>query len=71
MGVKRVDKRRIDEMGVEVCVKEGFKKFLRSRLTRTGHVERMGDEKLAKRAHVQKMEGRGDEKDRNCDGILH
>ena len=36
---------------MEVGVKESFKKKLvRSRLKRAGHVERMGDEKLEKRA---------------------
>ena len=33
------------------------KKFARSRLTWAGHVERMGDEKVAQRADAQKMEG--------------
>ena len=59
MGVKRADKRRMDELRVEVGGKEGFKKTLvRSRLTRAGHVDRMGDGKLANRAHAQKVEGR-------------
>ena len=55
MGVKRADKRRMDEMRVEVGVTDSCKKkSMRSRLTRTGHVERIGDEKLT-----------------SCDGELH
>ena len=58
MGVSRADKRRVDEMRVKVGVKDSFKKKLvRSRLTRAGHVERMGDEKLTKRTDAQKMDG--------------
>ena len=46
-GVKRTDK-RIDELRVEVGVKESFKKTLvRSGLNWVGHVGRMGDETLA------------------------
>ena len=49
-------------------MKDSFeKKFVRSRLTWPGHVERMGDEKLTKRADAQKVEGKGGEEDRNCD----
>ena len=56
VGAKRADKRTMDELRVEVGVKEGFqKKLLRS--TWTGHVGKMGDEKLAKRADVPKVEG--------------
>ena len=69
MGVKRADKRRVDELRVEVGVKERFKKKLvRSSLTRAEHVERMGDEKLTRRTDAQKMDGDGGEEDRNCDG---
>ena len=51
MGVKKVDKRIMDELTVEVGMKESFMKTLMSsRLTWDGHVERMGDEKLAKGA---------------------
>ena len=39
MGVKRADKRRMDEMRVEVGVKEHFKKEL-VRCTWTGQVEK-------------------------------
>ena len=47
------------KLSVEVGVKESFRKNLvRSRLKWARHVERMGDEKLAKRADVQEMEGR-------------
>ena len=51
MGVRRVDKRRMDEVRVEAGVKESFKKKLvRSRLKRAGHVDRMDYEKFAKKA---------------------
>ena len=54
-----MDKRRMDELRVEVGVKESFKKNLvMSRLKWVGHVERMGDEKLAKGADTQKVEGK-------------
>ena len=44
-------------------MKKSFKKkFVSSRLTLAGYVERMGDEKLPQRA------GKGGEEDRNCDG---
>ena len=46
------------ELRVEVGVKEGFKKKLgRSRLKWTGHVERMGNRTIVKRANAQKVEG--------------
>ena len=49
--VKRANKRRMDELRVEVGVKESVKKKLvRSRLTLASHVERIGDEKLANRS---------------------
>ena len=45
--------------GVEVGVKESLKKKLvRSGLTWAGDMERMGDEKRAKRADAQNMEGK-------------
>ena len=45
MGVTRADKRRLDELRVEVGMNESFKKTLmRSGLTWAGHLERMGDE---------------------------
>ena len=53
VGVKRTEKRRTDELRVEVGVKDNFKKKLvRSSLTWAGHAE-----KLAKRANAQKVEG--------------
>ena len=68
VGVKRADKRRTDELKVEVGVKEMFKtKWARSSLTMASHAERMGEEELAKRADAQKVEGK---EDRNCDGGL-
>ena len=69
VAVNRVDKGRIDELTEEVGVKESFKKKLvRSRLKWAGHVERMGDEKLAKRADAQKVERKEGKEDRECDG---
>ena len=48
----------MDELRMEVGVKESFKKnMVTSRLKWVGHVERMGDEKLAKGADAQKVEG--------------
>ena len=46
VGVKRADKRRMDELTVEVGVKENVNtKLVRSRwLPWAGHLERMGDE---------------------------
>ena len=59
MGVKRADKRRLDELRVEVGVKERFKKTLvRRRLKLARHGERMGDGKLTKRADAEKVEGK-------------
>ena len=56
-------------MRVEVELKDSVKKTLaRSKLTRAGHVERMGDGKLAKRVDAQKVDGKGGEEDCNCDG---
>ena len=52
---------------MEVGVKEHFKKKLaRSSLTRAGRAERMGDEKLTKRADAQKVDGKQGKEDRNC-----
>ena len=59
MGVKTADKRRMDELRVDVGVKESYKeKLMRSRLKWARHVERMGDEELAERADAQKVEGK-------------
>ena len=49
-------------------MKESSKKKL-VRSTWAGHVGKMGDEKRAKRAHAQKVEGNGGEEDRNCNGV--
>ena len=38
------------------------KKLVRNSLTWAGHAERMGDEKLAKRADAQKVEGKRGER---------
>ena len=62
----------MDEMRLEVGVKGSFKKKLvKSRSTWAGHVKRMGDEKLKKRADAQKVEGNRGVEDRNGDGVLH
>jgi len=46
MGIKRVDKRRMEELRVEFGVEENFKKKLvRNLLKWVGHVERLGYEK--------------------------
>ena len=56
--LKGAVKRRLDELGVEVREKESIKKKLvRSRLKCAGHVDRMADERLVKRADVQKVKG--------------
>ena len=67
MGVKGADRRITDELRVEVEVKKHFKKKLaRSSLTWAGRAERMGDEKLTKRADAQKVEENQGKEDRNC-----
>ena len=71
MGGKRADERRIKEMRVEVGVKEKAKnKLARSRLTWAGHVDKKGDEWLAKRADAQKVERKRGEEEQNCNGGL-
>ena len=51
-------------------MKESSKnKLVRS--TWVGHVEKMGDEKLAKKQMPRKWKGNGGEEDQNCDGGLH
>ena len=67
-GVKRADKRRRDELRVEVGGKENVKtKLVKGRLKWAGHDERMGDEKLAG-SPCRKWRGKGGEEDRECDG---
>ena len=67
MGAKRADKRRMEELRMEVGVKGSFKKtFMRSSQKWAGHVGRMGDENQAKRADAQKGKtgmSRGDERE--------
>ena len=59
VGVKKVDQRRMDELRVEVRVRESLKNTLvRSRLKWAGHVKRMGGEKLAMKADARKVEGK-------------
>ena len=70
MGSKIADKRRTDELSVEVGVKENVKKKLaRSSLTWADHAESMEDEKLAERTDAQKVEGKRGKEDRKCDGV--
>ena len=45
-----------EELGVEVGVKESLRLHLWSKFKWASHVERTGDEKLAKRADAQKVE---------------
>ena len=67
-GSEEADKRRIDELRVEVGVKECFKETLvRRRLKRVGHVETMGNEKLAKERNWKE---KGGEEDQECDGRM-
>ena len=64
----RGSKRRMDELRVEVGVKECFKKKLvRCRLKWTKHVERMGGE-LAKRPDAHPESGRKRRQGREYDG---
>ena len=54
MGIKRADKRTIDELRVEVGMKESLKKKLvMSRLTWPVHVERLGDKKTGKESRCR------------------
>ena len=47
----------MNELRVEVGVKESFKtKLARSRVPWAGHVDRMGDDYLAKRADARKVD---------------
>ena len=56
------------EAGVKESVK---KKLVRRRLKWAGHVEKMGDEKLANRADALKMEGKRGWKTKIAMGGLH
>ena len=61
----------MDELGVEIVMKDSFKKKLvRRMLTRADHVERTEDKKLPKRADARNVQGKGGEVDRNCNGGL-
>ena len=58
-GVKIIDKRRMEELRVEVGVKESLtRKLVWSRLRWAGHVERMEGVRLTKRADALGVEGR-------------
>jgi len=65
------DKRRTNELRVEAGVKDNFKKTLASSsLTWAGYAERKGNEKLAKRAHAQKAEGKRGERERKLRWVI-
>ena len=58
-GVKRIDKRIMEDLREEVVVKESrTRKLVRSRLKWDGHVERMEGTRLKKREDVVGVEGR-------------
>ena len=58
-GIKRVDKRRTEELREDIGVKKSFRrKLARSWLKWAGHLERIAGERLTKRAGVPRMEGR-------------
>ncbi len=68
MGVKRADKRIMDGMTMEVGVKESFRnKLVTNRLTWAGHVESIGDEKLAE---SRCLEGGGGTKARKTEIVM-
>ena len=70
VGVKRADKRRMDEGKMEAGLKDTFKtKLPKSRLTRAVRVERLGNEKGATNADTQNVERKAGEEDCNCDGV--
>ena len=71
MGVKRADKRKMDEKRVEVGVKEHFTKTL-VRSTWAGHVGINWVMKKWQREQIpRKWRGNGGGEDRHCDGKLH
>ena len=72
VGVKRADKRRMDELRVEVGVKEHFQKKLASCVTWAGHARgKDGRYKtLAREQMLKKREGKRGQEDHNCDGGL-
>ena len=57
MGVKRAHERRTNGWREEVGVKGNCKKKLTRSLTRAGHAERVGDEKL-ERAYAKNVQGK-------------
>ena len=59
VGVKRIDKRRMEKPREEGCVKESFrKKLVRSWLKWAGYIERMEGVQLTKRTDVLRVEVR-------------
>ena len=64
--MKREAKRRMDELRVEVGVKESFKKKL-VRLKWVRYVKRIGDEKLSKRADEK---SRGENEERKIENVM-
>ena len=65
--MKRADKRRVDDLRLEVGVKESVKKKLARRWL---VVKRMRDNKLAKGKMPRKWKAKGGEEDRECDGRI-
>ena len=58
-GVKRIDKRRMEELREEVGERESLtRKLVRSWLKWAGHMERMEGERLTKRVDELGVEGR-------------
>ena len=58
-GVKRIDKRRMEELRKEGGVKDSLtRKLARSQLKLAGRVERMEGERLSKRVDVFSVEGK-------------
>ena len=69
MAVKRVDKRRMDELRVEVQVKESFKKTLvRNMFKWSAHVERMQIKNWQRYQMPRKRRGKAGRKTENVLG---
>ena len=62
VGAKRPDLRRMDEMRVEIGMKESVKKKLVNS-TRVGHVGRMGGENWENKQMTRQLRGNGGEED--------
>ena len=68
MGVKRAEKRRIDDLRVKVGVKESFKKMVRSRLKLAGLYKEWEIRNWQRDQMPRKWRGKIDEEDSECDG---